>query len=505
MNLLSDPLLHVRLRGGATACSLPGVLHHLSRGEVVSFMALQGWQEHAWFAFLVQLSAMALARADRAEPPPSEEDWKALLLGLSDESEAAWSLVVEDMSLPAFLQPPVPGPELFKRSVSTPDAIDLPVTSKNHDLKAARIRHPAPEHWVYALVSLQTTQGYSGPKNYGIQRMNGGLGNRPYTACVENLSWGSRFLADLLLLLRSHADAVRDYPFNARGHALLWLLPWEGTSTLPMQDCDPWCIEICRLLRLGEEAGVISARLAPTQSPRLSAVTDGGDVGDPWTPVGVTEKKSGIERKALTLGGAGWRYDLLVALLIEPTYQASLAMTLEADDQPHVFLGRALVRGQGKTEGFHERLVPLPPKVLPFLTESEPLEELSRLSKSRIARTKKAQDILASAVRKLLSAGGDGPSKERRHVPWLEAFRQSVDDRFFHSLWQALETDPEAAALKWDRELLSLAQQQLEDAIQTVPIAQARRRRAIAAAESMFHGGFRKHFANLFAKEGAHV
>ena len=53
------------------------------------------------------------------------------------------------------------------------------ITSRNHDLKQNVARQAEPEDWVFALVSLQTSEGYGGSGNQGIARMNGGSSSRP--------------------------------------------------------------------------------------------------------------------------------------------------------------------------------------------------------------------------------------------------------------------------------------------------------------------------------------
>ena len=72
-------------------------------------------------------------------------------------ADEPWQLVVEDWTQPAFLQPPVPDGVTLANPVPTPDALDLLITSKNHDLKQAVARQGQPEDWLFALVSLQTS------------------------------------------------------------------------------------------------------------------------------------------------------------------------------------------------------------------------------------------------------------------------------------------------------------------------------------------------------------
>ncbi len=73
--------------------------------------AVQAHQQHPVHAFLVQLAALALARADEARIAHGEAAWRALLLEAARADGAgaeAFTLVVEDLGKPAFLQPPVP-------------------------------------------------------------------------------------------------------------------------------------------------------------------------------------------------------------------------------------------------------------------------------------------------------------------------------------------------------------------------------------------------------------
>ena len=89
--------------------------------------------------------------------------------------------MVEDLSRPAFLQPPVPEGELRKppkknkkngkrkpgddwKGCRTPDDLDVLVTSKKHDVKDELVAPTDLEAWAYALCSLQTMQGYPGPR-----------------------------------------------------------------------------------------------------------------------------------------------------------------------------------------------------------------------------------------------------------------------------------------------------------------------------------------------------
>ena len=98
-----------------------------------------------------------MQKAATSDLPDDEETWHQLMANLTPEwpNGEPWSLIVEDAAKPALLQPPVPGADLtaFKR-IETPDALDMLITAKNHDLKAERMRAAAPEDWLFSLLSL---------------------------------------------------------------------------------------------------------------------------------------------------------------------------------------------------------------------------------------------------------------------------------------------------------------------------------------------------------------
>ena len=93
------------------------------------------------------------------------------LLAPGFPGDEPWCLVVKDPPSPAFMQCPVTdGLGSYKRSRTTPDDLDLLVTSKNHDLKSATGRESQAEDWLFALISLQTMAGFLGAGNYGIRQ-----------------------------------------------------------------------------------------------------------------------------------------------------------------------------------------------------------------------------------------------------------------------------------------------------------------------------------------------
>ena len=184
LNILTVPLMCMTTEKGTWEASLPTVYAALMIDRVEAFPALRPHQRHAWHAFLVQLGAMAMHWAGVSEPPTDAEGWKELIRGLTRDypGDEPWQLVVEDITRPAFMQSPASSQDKekeYKSVVATPDELDMLVTSKNHDLKSAVASQAGLDDWIFALVTLQTMEGFGGAGNYGISRMNGGLGSRP--------------------------------------------------------------------------------------------------------------------------------------------------------------------------------------------------------------------------------------------------------------------------------------------------------------------------------------
>lgn len=497
-NLLTDPLIRVRLDDGEVrALTLPEVLAQLSKSEISAFLALRPHQSHAWHAFLVQLGAIALEHGNLAHPPLDPAPWASLLLELSAGSEAPWCLLVDDPGLPAFLQPPVPEGNLagFKKRMETPDALDVLITAKNHDLKAQRMGHPSPEHWLFALLTLQTMEGFLGAGNYGIARMNGGFASRPAVSIAPGQHLGARFRRDLAVLQEAGPGLRSRHNYAPQGGlALLWLEPWDGASSLSMEACHPYFIEVCRRIRLSESEGSLMALGVPTKTRRLQAEDLKGNTGDPWTPVNKGEGK------ALTVQGAGFTYLLFHDLLLTGNYEEGVAQRIRpADGEGAEVLGWVLVRGQGKTEGLHERRIPLPPAVRIRLGNSQARNELGAMAQRRIDATAMMRGkVLRLALCSLFQAGADELDfKDDRPGKWLERFEDRVDRIFFEELWDDLALAPADADRRWERRLVGLAREELNLAIRGIPLPSVRRYRAVASAERLFEALVRKRFPEL--------
>lgn len=467
--------------------TLPAILLALTQDNVVSFDALQSHQEQAWYSFLVQLAAMTVVRANDRTVPATESEWRDALLTLADNNENAWCLVVSDVEeVPAFLQPPVPEGSLddanFKNDVPSPSNLDVLVTSKNHDVKQQRITHPRPEHWIYALVTLQTMEGYMGRGNYGIVRINSGYGSRPFLGLSPWLSFGARFRRDLDVLIDQHDELTTLYDVRG-GHTLTWTVPWDGQEPLPLRDCDPYFIEVCRRIRFTEEDGNIVCWRATSKNQRIDAPSSlNGRTEDPWTPVDAEEEKS------LTLSGEGFTYEKLQEIVFGKYVRPASLQRHRGDDGAMFLTARAMVRGQGKTEGLHHRIIPIPEEVYGLFPDKETMDELADRAEQRVDLVSKIEsNVLRPAVAALLSAGKDEDVDWEKVQPWIDAFDDTVDNHFFNYLWASVKTDDEQEAERdWKVFLREETERQFKDAQERVPLPDIRRWEALSAARSVF-------------------
>ncbi len=509
MNLLTEPLL--TLAGGGKV-SLPALFAAMARGEVRGFPALRPHQRPAWHMFLVQLGALALWTAQRGEPPRDAAAWAAMLRGLTPkhDDDAPWRLVEPDWRKPAFLQ--APAPEGLNRSAAlTPDALDLLITSRNHDLKQTVAKQAASEDWVFALVSLQTGEGYGGAGNYGVARMNGGSSSRPMLGlapsregdremdtAVDPSAWWTRDVWRLIADRRETPDPVLG---KAGGPALLWLLDWPEGRQLDLRHLDPWFIEICRRVRLTETGGAVLARRAKSKAARIDAKFYKGAVGDPWAPVHKTDGKS------FTLGSGDFDYRQIVKLMFSDSgdwAKPLLAQPGRGETGGMLLVAEALSRGNSKTEGFKSRIVPVPGKVMMQFSSDKP----EILSKEQMEEIKRFDKALRYALA-LASARGDRDNMQKTHyafaAPASKQLNLAADRLFFPHLWRRVAADSESdgAKFRFLAELKKAAEDAMESALPAVPCPAVWRPRAEARARRAFRGKVWENYPQLFQKENA--
>ena len=450
----------------------------------------------------MQVAALALHRGGESGVEQTAERWRALLRGLTPEwpDDEPWRLVVEDLEAPAFMQPPVSEGVLtgFRNEVFTPDDLDVLVTSKNHGVKQGQAGDAAAAAWVAALVSLQTTGGFGGAGNYGIARMNGGFATRPGIGLVPEGGIGARWRRDVTLLLRNRQWFLDRLPdlCPEDGRALLWCLSWDGRTALGVDELDPWFIEVCRRIRLIRNSDdTLAARTTTTSTARIAAAAFKGNVADPWTPIN-RDKDSAAYNSLPT-------YAVMSEVLFDRAkWVRPLLLDWHEgiDDRPMAARFEVFVRGQGKTEGFHEREVPMRREHRGLLVVPAESERVAKLARTMVenVRTLLGGKVLRTAVLSLIQGGPDEVKfGDRTATAWAEKLLADADDevdrQFFEHLF-AMADNEAAGATAWLGFLRQLASETFEHAVATAPLAGARRPRAVAMAERILWGAFARHF-----------
>lgn len=505
MNLLSAPVFSV---GNGPRATLPGLLATMARGEAADLVRLRPHQRPAWHMFLVQLAALALDHGGKDGPPDSDDAWCDLLRGLTAEhpDDAAWMLIGDDAEKPAFLQPPDPG-GLKWTPVETADALDMTITARNHDLKQTIAWGGEAEDWVFALVSLQTMEGYGGAGNNGIARMNGGSSSRPMLGlcpmepggAIDPSAWWWRDVRRLLAARKAGHDPVVGTP---RGPALIWCLPWPEGHALPAPDLDPWFIEICRRVRLVDGPGGISAKRATSKGARIDGKPFNGVLGDPWCPV------TADGTKALTLGGGRFDYKKLHELM-GPDWRLPL-LAQPRDEGDMLLIAEAFSRGNSKTEGFRSRVLPVPGDIQSWFRT----DTVGVISRSQIDDVAKADAALRNGLA-VMAASGDGGDLMKEHYaqsrPARADFDAAVDAIFFDHLWAQLrvaekgEEERFAVRQAFHVALKALARRAFDDGLRGIVCASLFRPRAEARATRMFERRLFKAFGAPAKEETADV
>lgn len=341
--------------GSLTRGDLADTLAALSNGEVDHFPALRTHQADPWHILTVQLAVLATEAIGASAIPTTVEEWRNALLALTPEHPGGepWRMVVEDPSLPAFMQPPVTDADMLDkkgrpRSVkSAPDQIDTIVSGMSHEVKNGVILDAEDDDWIFALATLQTSQGSLGAKSLAVSRINGGYASRNTMRIVPPGGASETFLRDVKVLLRERA--ADPTAWAGKCHPLLWLRPFATNLEMVPQafDLDPLYVEVCRRVRLHRDDGTVTAWVGDNPSTPSSR-SERGVTRCPWTPIVRDEDKP----KSYTPNDqSDWR---VVSKLLDP---AKVDLPLLAQVHPEDVAGcnlriAGLRRGQGATSRF---------------------------------------------------------------------------------------------------------------------------------------------------------
>lgn len=519
-SLLNDGLFNVKLptSGEAASLSLPQVLARLSEGQDLTFTSLRPHQAPAWHAFLVQLAYLAVESDESFILPLAEDAWAIRLRRLTEEftDDSPWFLMNSDWQRPAFMQAPSPlGRESdFKRLDKSAQAIDVLVTSRNHDEKAEKLslNDQSLDCLIYALVSVQGWTKQDGQGRYFSMRINGGYASRPQFRLAYERGSGQEFLRDLRALdegAGADLEAASKVGFGTadhRPHVLLWTVVW-GDTQLTIQDIHPYCLEVCRKVRLISAGGRLVLRGATSSGNRVAAEDFKGCVFDPWTPVERTEPPKALNAQPHTLN-----YARLQELMFDAT-KAKLPLLAKPSELerrrnlPATLIARALVGGNGKTNGFLQKELQIPPGVLSRVDTAG--KELAIRSSSFVRLAAHAEgDILRGALQRFVSGGGREKYKYAEYGqtidPFIERFKQQIDDAFFGVLFATIESEPDdlQAQRCWANWLERALRHQHEIAMSVLPTRERSRFFAQDRSRHFLNQGLRKHFGSLYAATG---
>jgi CRISPR system Cascade subunit CasA len=184
-------------------------------------------------------------------------------------------------------------------------------------------------------------------------------------------------------------------------------------------------------------------------------------------------------------------------------FKRPMLATVHRDDGATIeIVAAGLARGQGKTEGFHERRIAVPAHARARLAD----EADRTLAEAADRQARDAGDMARRVLRPaLLCAFEKGPQKldfsardaAAAAEPFMKEFDAAVDAEFFPVLWESLEKNPEEAERGWQSILRDRAEKTLRKALEAGPRSETRRFIAAARAQSMFAGALYRQFPAL--------
>lgn len=471
MNLLDDPVFTVETSTGHEVCSLPRIYALLCDDVVESFAKLQAHQKQAWHCFLAQLGAIATENRDL---PETEAGWREALAALTVPE--AWNLYTEDLSKPAFMQPPVPEGTLDGWKEIHPTEYDVPVLSKSHALKMRRLHMPTDEHWLYLLVNVQTTGFYS-PGGRRTVRMNGSYGSRPFFGLTPSLRLGPWIMHDIKVL-HTHLDGIEEkYGFKREIPPLLWIRSWSGNGSLDLARLHPLFIDCPRRIRKGEVWMKKS-----TGAERITGDVK-GQTGDPWAPVNISENK------VLNPSRRDFEYRRLRDIIFGDTYERPISF---AEATKGYIVCRAVTGEQGGRVNDLQRIIP-------FSNRRRGWDKIEKESRRRVQKAETAESIFSHALGWLLCEDADEGTSSG--IPdammaarnrQINALHTRIDQRFFDRLFEAPDMSPDERQTFWETILVDALQTQMNEAMALCPNKQHWKRKA--HAQSVFTRRIKKEF-----------
>jgi CRISPR system Cascade subunit CasA len=247
-----------------------------------------------------------------------------------------------------------------------------------------------------------------------------------------------------------------------------------------------------RLKRVGD---AVEGLAAGSKCARVAATELKGKTGDPWLPV----KADGSSSHTPT--GAGFGYRQMTNLLDRAKVTEPLLARLSPEDDRDglAIVAAALVRGQGKTEGLHRRLVRT--SRVAEIEETGEVDVLDRIGDVARARSNDAGEAGKRLRRALISLVQGGPDQARldddaagkKVDPWVRRFDTRADGVFFDdAFWLEAASKPGDHRRLWRERLRDMARDVFDEAAEAAPRTEMRRIRAIARAKSYLEGQMAK-------------
>lgn len=448
MNVLDDTLIGIDVgEAGTELVSLSALIARLLTGpEVHGFPALSADQRGYWWRFLVRCASRALRTADMEvdeaalhTPAALCARVRAALLRHSEIGD--WTLHHADPGQPAFLQSPAPGMALSESGYRPESCALLTaiIGTREHERKSQVQRALRADELVFALVEYQTGVIFGGRGNYESQlsgsRSGAGSGT-PFMGVSIGHSMVRTFRHDVATLLTTWSEVEREL----RGEVwALWREPWDGETSIPAARLDPAFIPYARMVRVDPPRDGVFERVwfKPSSKGRVADHTGGGALGDPFTPL-VVDPKGGHLKVRGTLE-QGYGYGEVVRLLFprgddaaEPSPSVRCLLEQHGDDVGEAWVHfEGLAFQQGKTRGFHRRMVRLP-KPPPRLSFSQHLRDpVQQAHPEMLEATRRTGSALRSAFA-MLMRGAPRPREEdrRRTEHVLAGFDAAVDGAY---------------------------------------------------------------------------
>ena len=197
------------------------------------------------------------------------------------------------------------------------------------------------------------------------------------------------------------------------------------------------------------------------------------------------------------LGPRKFGYERVVDGLTSPDWKPPILLKEPPSGGDTLLVARGMVRDEGRTEGYHERIVTLRQKTIQVFGRSGGPKELGDLARERIDRIAIVQRILRHAVSAFASGGKTesiADEHRARANPWANRLKEIVDADFFDDLQDEVESDAterDNVRKEWLRGVVDSAHGILRNASDSLPCPAVHRFKARVRADGVFWGRLR--------------